>query len=65
MIENTCWPVAVKIYDTGLDLRDVAPLESTPAFDVIKEGRPGMVESRRGVPGGADSFEWEAAQRDG
>ena len=27
----------------------------------IRQGRPDMVESRRGEPGGRDSFEWERA----
>jgi uncharacterized protein YcgI (DUF1989 family) len=60
MVENTCWPVAVKIYDTGIDLPDIEPLRSTPTFEFIEQGRPGMVESNRGVPGGPDSFEWES-----
>ena len=62
MTQNTCWPVAVKIFDSGLDLPDVEPLESTPTVDFIKAGRPGMVESNRGVPGERDSFAWEATQ---
>lgn len=62
MVENTCWPVAVKIYDTGMEIPDVEPLKSTPTFEFIRQGRPGMVESNMGVPGERDSFAWEAEQ---
>lgn len=62
MTLNPNWPVAVKIFDTGLDLPDVSPLESEPTIPYMKAGRPGMVESVRGVPGGPGSFPWEAAR---
>lgn len=57
---NTSWPVAVKVFDTGIDLPDVPPTTSTPALEYIEQGRPGMVLSPLGQPGGVNSFEWEA-----
>ncbi len=63
MTENHNWPVAVKVFDTGIELPDIEPLQSQPTIEFMKAGRPGMVESRWGDPGGVDSFEWEAAQK--
>jgi len=63
MSQNTCWPVAVKIFDTGLDLPDVESLKSEPTLEYVKAGRPGMYTRPQGVPGGADSFALEAKQR--
>lgn len=59
---NPNWPVAVKIFDTGIDLPEIEPLDSEPTIEYMKAGRPGMVESVWGEPGGPGSFEWEAAQ---
>ncbi|MCO5183405.1 MAG: DUF1989 domain-containing protein [Anaerolineae bacterium] len=59
---NYSWPVAVKIYDTGIELPDVKPMKSTDPIEYVKQGRPGMVESLRGVPGGPESFDWQEEQ---
>ena len=63
MSQNTCWPVAVKVYDTGLDLPDVEPLKSELTLEFVKQGRPNMFVREPRTPGGQDSFEAEAKER--
>ena len=62
MTLNPNWPVAVKLYDTGLDLPDIEPLDSEPTIPYMESGRPGMIESVSGEPGGPGSFAWETAR---
>ena len=62
--QNLCWPTAVKIFNTGIDVPEIEPLESTEPIEFVRQGRPNLKEFRRGVSGGEASFEWEASRRD-
>jgi hypothetical protein len=59
---NSNWPVAIKIYDTEIDLPDIGPLESDPTIGYRKRERLDMVETVHGVPGGPGSVERETTQ---
>ena len=42
--------------------REGSPLDSETTVPYMESGRPGMIESVRGEPGGPGSFAWEAAR---
>ena len=58
--KNISWPISVKTFETGIDVPDVGPIESTDPIEFIKQGRPNVAEYGRGVPGGETSFEAQA-----
>ncbi len=64
LLANVNWPVAVKIFDTGIEIPELERSKSTAAIDYAMQGRPGMtVMGAIGTPGGEGSFAWEEQQR--